>query len=97
MASLFRWPSETRQSGAAGAGLGGSHYEEAGIRTIGEENGMVVQPVHELYLVVGLGAALRFADAGRPALFLVYLLARLVTSCQVTIRGHVLSHGHERC
>ena len=37
------------------------------------------------YSVVGLGAALRFPDAGRPA-FVVYLLASFVAACQATVR-----------
>jgi hypothetical protein len=55
---------------------------------------MVLQPVHELSLVAGLGAALRLADAGRPAFFVVELLACFVTACQVTAQTQVLSGGY---
>jgi len=34
--------------------------------------------------LVGLGAALRLPDAGRPA-FIAYLLASFMTACQATV------------
>ena len=84
----------SRHRGACCAGLGCRLYGVTGVRKIGGENGMVVQPVHERYLVAGLGAALRFVDAGRPAFLVAYLLACFVTACQVTAPTQVLSRGY---
>jgi len=49
-----------------------------------------------VYSVVGLGAALRLADAGRPA-FMAYLLASFMTACQATVRPRVLPRAYSRC
>jgi len=38
-----------------------------------------------------------FADAGRPAFLVVYLLTGFLTGCQVTVRNHVLSYGYDGC
>jgi hypothetical protein len=61
------------------------------------KKGMFRQPVHEIVPRGRVRGGFAFADAGRPAVFLVYLLIHLVTDCQVTMPGHALSRGHERC